>query len=704
MTVLPSREALIAIGKTYGQFRSAIGDLRDVVAESIGSSGGSPEIKRATLLDILSIGVRTTTPGADVQIAGSVAITQTSAPPLDPGVGNLLVEGFVKFPDIAGERIRLFTGSSLGMQPASLYFRTPTKFLWYRGGSHVLDDASPGTGGSELLRLSDTEFKYKGQTIYHSGNGVFVRKDVDDFANGRVFFSKGLQSLAETLALGHNFGTTAAPQWRDSPIVFLAPITGPKLTLYNNDTNYSIGIQPSTFYLRTGYAFAVYHNGTHNESSFLNAGTNGQRLFVVDPQQITYKDQQIIHRGITGANSGLDADLLDGKHGSSFVSKISANRPGDVRLWRYDTDTDQFGYMSWDGTRFRINTANTPGTAGWEVGVHYADTAYSARVDAATGRSLISHTSANRPGVNTVWATNVDDIPAGNSVGRFVQFNYDSSRNVIRLDSNSGYVKPYQSDYADTAGSLSGLVGYNRISRGTGSSNLTVFGVHQFAFASPLTDYTEGGTTWVAVGASNGAGVHRLWGVTAAGRNIYLSVATVTWDYITASGDPYIWVVYDDQNNIIGGWEAEDPANTEFPDVSPIVAPDNLQQPHSKAVKVKIPTIKYLAPLLEDTFKRAKLPAWKDTSVYKEAKTPEQLVRKMVKKAAEDRLLEMPSEQTDFRDFILSVDDDQKRNWRTQLILRSVSRTRAGTYNSQLIKLLQDHFKVNPKTGVMDFK
>lgn len=703
MTVLPTREALTAINRTYGQVRTALGDLRDVIAESLGSSGGSPEVRRATLLDILSIGVRTTTPGADVQIAGSMAITQTSAAPADPGIGNLLIEGRLGFPDIAGERIRLYSGSTIGMQPSSLYFRTPTKFLWYRGGSHVLDDALPGAGGSELLRLSDTEFKYKGQTIYHSGNGVFVRKDIDDFANGRVFFSKGLQSLAETLALGHNFGTTAAPQWRDSPIVFLAPITGPKVTLYNADLNYSIGIQPNTFYLRTGYAFAVYQNGTFTDTS-LSPGTNGQRLFVVDPQQATYKDQQIIHRGITGAGSGLDADLLDGKQGSAYVSKISNNRPGDVRLWRYDTDTDQFGYMSWDGTRFRLNSSNSAGTAGWEIGVHYADTAHSARVNAANGQPLVSNTSVNRPGVSTVWITNHDDIPAGNTVGRFIHFNYDASRNLVRMDSNTGYVKPYQADYADTAGSLSGLVGYNRISRGSGSSNLTVFGVHQFAFASPLTDYTDSGVTWVAMGANSGVGAYRLWGVTAAGRNIYLSIATVTWDYITASGDPYIWVVYDDANNIVGGWEAEDPANNEFPDLAPIVDPEKLSKPHPKAVKVKIPTIKYLAPLLEDTFKKAKLPEWKDKSVYKDAANPEQLVRKMVKRAAEDRMLEMPSEQTDFRDFILSVDDDQKRNWRTQLIMRSISRTRAGTYNSQLIKLLQDNFKVNPKTGIMDFK
>src|SRR5690606_16263610 len=105
-----------------------------------------------------------------------------------------------------------------------------------------------------------------------------------------------------------------------------------------------------------------------------------------------------------------------------------------------------------------------------------------------------------------------------------------------------------------------------------------------YAFASPLRGSGTSGSPY-SVGIILGAQNHdqsstRQWAgmclktqYSRWGDSVELTssspAVSVTWDYLTASGQPRVWAELDDLGEIVSIWEAEDPADPEWPDEPP---------------------------------------------------------------------------------------------------------------------------------------
>jgi hypothetical protein len=98
--------------------------------------------------------------------------------------------------------------------------------------------------------------------------------------------------------------------------------TGQHLLLYG--TTFTVGIQASTFYQRTGAGFAWYLGGVHSDTQWA-PGAGGTELLRLDTSSFLYKGSTIWHAGNDGASSTLDADLLDSQHGSYYQNATNLN-------------------------------------------------------------------------------------------------------------------------------------------------------------------------------------------------------------------------------------------------------------------------------------------------------------------------------------------------------------------------------------------
>lgn len=136
------------------------------------------------------------------------------------------------------------------------------------------------------------------------------------------------------------------------------------INLYN--TQYGIGVQASTTYIRTNGNFSVFVSGSHDDGNN-SPGSGGSRLFTVTPTIIQYANNTVWHAGNDGTGSGLDADLLDGQHASYFAPLNSPALTGIptaptpvITENTTQVATTQFVQMVANGIRMN--------TAGWDDG------------------------------------------------------------------------------------------------------------------------------------------------------------------------------------------------------------------------------------------------------------------------------------------------------------------------------------------------
>lgn len=255
------------------------------------------------------------------------------------------------------------------------------------------------------------------------------------------------------------------------------------------------------------------------------------------------------------------------------------------------------------------------------------------------------------------------------------------------------------------------------LKKAQGSSSAVYFGVHQYTFASPAYAAHSSYAMSVLPGAVNkAAGTVRYWAQaykygeynwdSSYDRAVYSSsnvASTVTWDYLTASGHPRIWAIVDDADNIISMWEAEDPADEEFPDECPIGLTDEKSSSiipvGGAVVPLQFPTEQQLVAL-KDILVKTPMPQFASRGIWVHHKTPEGIVQAIFDKEMGSRGLEpIP----DVRE-ALFVQDIDKRNWRIQLWLRGVSRVKKGHRAFTLIPLFETTFRVDKRTGTLEFK
>ena len=266
-------------------------------------------------------------------------------------------------------------------------------------------------------------------------------------------------------------------------------------------------------------------------------------------------------------------------------------------------------------------------------------------------------------------------------------------KSLRTLLSTGDLTRTHRADYADTAGNISGGVGASKMHFGyaavtqavfnmmntVAQSNAAVWDVHTYALASPIIcDNLSTANTVIVVPQSSKvtANAQRRWGffaATPATGSQYFGNCSCGWHYLTNSGDPSFWVQADDNGNLLAVWEAEDPIDPFVPDLPPMEG----------AIKVKIPTISYIDPLLDKVLQDAAKPSWLDYSVFKEIKTPQELFNKLLGIKLEERALFSGMEHNEqslsvnlkagLKEFVLDQTKEHTlRDWRMQMILRTL--------------------------------
>jgi hypothetical protein len=683
------------LGQTKGAVRTGIGDFRDAVVEAIGNSGLAPQINNATILGALKLGVRTTTPGADFQVFGGLSVTSSSAASANPGDGCILLDNSLKFAPSLGTKISFPapTGSPLeiGRQTDSLYIRTKLggSIVAYAGGVHSDNQFAPGVNGVELLRLTENTFQYKGQTVYHSGNGVFIRKDAADSATGLITFNAGLTVPSSNITIG-----SQTPSQSTGKIIWNTTLLGSKIHLHNVGEDYSFGIQNGTLYARTGGNFILYRGGSFVDAATPAPGVNGETLLQVGATTLQYKGQNIYHTG-----------------NSNFVPKVSAARPGVIQLYFNNEDTSgnvRVDFNSFGDGRARLIASGGSGQF-METRVDIASAAYNSAYD---GRRLTVNESGNRPGVTRMYRADSDE-------GSYLQTYWDGSRYFIEgKGSNGAYlgVRVERADncgYADTAGSVNyihgqniqdGTVRYWELSRGDATAtNNSRFGVHQYAFGSPITSFS--GTNVYLVMGNTGVspGEQRSWSII--NSNTLVSGYYVRWDYVTGSGDPYTWVVSDSTGEIIASYDAEDPFDRDNPELCPIFLDNG--NPDPKASLIQYPAVEEIIALTEGQLDKYNLPPWLSKHKFKDKKTPKDLYWALLKDYAKGRfgMHQLAEHDMSMWEFVEELPGDvQKKNWRKQGALKVLSQLAYSTSQPKVHDFLKQHYRVNKKNGKLTLK
>ncbi len=138
---------------------------------SVGNTRLDFRFANVTKMSILSdgtVGIGTTTPGYKLSVSGmgnftgnlnvggvldvGGALDVTGAATLG---GDLDVDGALSFNTTTRQMIHLWNNKGIGVQPNTVYFRTNSRFAWYKAGTHDDVTFDPGTGGAVRMVIGD---------------------------------------------------------------------------------------------------------------------------------------------------------------------------------------------------------------------------------------------------------------------------------------------------------------------------------------------------------------------------------------------------------------------------------------------------------------------------------------------------------------------------------------------------------------------
>jgi hypothetical protein len=208
-------------------------------------------------------------------------------------------------------------------------------------GLQVYTSVSGGSAGSaiswtELLRVRNGAFNYKGHQIWHANNdgggsgldadtvdGIqassFLRSDATDTSTGKITFSAGMQdnisnvgSVGGTGLEGDQLSTT---DWANLPVGFGGMMRSGNQSYGNPGSNYFLFHKIAN--RDSGGGWGGIALGYNSNAEFYVGHTT------VSGSYATWS--KVWNEANDGSGSGLDADLLDGQHGSYYYS--SANQP-----------------------------------------------------------------------------------------------------------------------------------------------------------------------------------------------------------------------------------------------------------------------------------------------------------------------------------------------------------------------------------------
>lgn len=184
------------------------------------------------------------------------------------------------------------------------------------------------------------------------------------------------------------------------------------------------------------------------------SATVAQGTLNVDALVFTKQNFTIWHAGNDGSTSGLDADLLDGLHGTSYVAKTGDTMTGDLTVYRSGAPTTgvvflnqaQSRYLYYNGTYYELAGAAlviNGGTA-WHSGNDGSGSTLDAdTVDGIHGTSFVRASEGNYTGNgNTSRSlTGSDGIPTGTTFHLMIISEVSGTRWYIhRNNHGSGFI------------------------------------------------------------------------------------------------------------------------------------------------------------------------------------------------------------------------------------------------------------------------
>ena len=232
----------------------------------------------------------------------------------------------------------------IGTQSAGLYSRSSGSFAWFRGGSHSSTTGDPGSGGSRVLELGSSSLDHKSSgsadsaistsaPAGHSSALTLKSSDVSRWTIAR-------DSSAES---GSNVGSSlVVSRHDDSGAVIDAPVTISRNTGVVSFSEVPIAsgasVVTSTRSISTAGGSGLSGGGdlSSNRSIALDvtgiststavSGSHRALVFTdgASGKSVRTWSQVVADLGIwtssnDGAGSALDADLLDGQHGSHYL-------------------------------------------------------------------------------------------------------------------------------------------------------------------------------------------------------------------------------------------------------------------------------------------------------------------------------------------------------------------------------------------------
>lgn len=226
-----------------------------------------------------------------------------------PGAGGDVLlrldgQGRLRFGSETQQMLNLWRDEyGIGVQAATLYFRSNFDFAWHRGGTHADASGEAGAGGERLLLLSRA---------------------------GRMFFGNRTQQM---------------------------------LNLWGED--YGVGVQSSTLYQRSNADFAWYRGGTH--SDIRGDGGGGTRAMRLDAAGLSVAGQVDATGDVRTRGQVLRVvDAKSGFHALNETPGFgSATRSGQAEIdVTSDIDFDSLAFMVGLADISNVNVATD---ARWRV-------------------------------------------------------------------------------------------------------------------------------------------------------------------------------------------------------------------------------------------------------------------------------------------------------------------------------------------------
>ena len=305
----------------------------------------------------------------DANINGNASISGTAT----LGTISLAPPAVLNFGNSTRQMINLYNHDyAIGVQANAEYFRSAGGYYWFNGGSHNGTNGNPGAGGSTLLSLDAGGNATFGGTITAntfgetigiktSGSlyglyslstspgyaGYFmgrIKVSGDASISGSTSISGGMSISGDTSIGGSVTTGDLNVMATSSAALNFGDTTRQMINLY--DVDFGIGVQDYTEYFRTGWSFAWYKGGVHDNTE-TNAG-GGTRLMYLNQDGLGVNGTVTcnILTLIGGADLAEPFEMSTPQIPEGAVVVIDAENPGHLKLSQEPYDTRVAGIVS----------------------------------------------------------------------------------------------------------------------------------------------------------------------------------------------------------------------------------------------------------------------------------------------------------------------------------------------------------------------